>query len=443
MAKPDVTRQIVSVAATAAPNVVSASVISTSRAITTTVQREIDSTFLERKTYNAAGAFLQTDLPQGSTIVYIPDTSQFASNGKILVGDEVIYYPRKYDDRFLFCERGQDGTNDQLWTAGTFVRQLEDLVSVVPGGVNTIQSISSVSSSHLVEGRGAESVRTLQVLGGSATLPGTTDRVSVIELQPQIDVESISTVSFDRSSFIETGVIGIDPMVVTYQETTIRTDQQINVIFDYSVRRESTALLLFTPPSGLLDFYQEEVFFTNPVETRNNGPVTLIAKTVTKRNSVVIDLVNADEGLNTYQGEYTVGNLGSNIGNWTTVGYDDGTANVSNWTIQHFERYFAAVSINDFVKRANSNFTLGGQKWNLGNPSIQNPVTTTTSSGAIPSTITVADTTYFPSSGHLFTESGSVVEYTGKTATSFTGCTLLRGTTTIASGDEIVPFSIS
>ena len=443
MAKPDVTRQIVSVAATAAPNVVSASVISTSRAITTTVQREIDSTFLERKTYNAAGAFLQTDLPQGSTIVYIPDTSQFASNGKILVGDEVIYYPRKYDDRFLFCERGQDGTNDQLWTAGTFVRQLEDLVSIVPGGVNTIQSISSVSSSHLVEGRGAESVRTLQIEGGSTTLPGTVDRVSILELQPQVSVESISSVSFVREGLIETGVIGIDPMVITYQETTVRTDQQINVIFDYSVRRESTALLLFTPPSGLLDFYQEEVFFTNPVETRNNGPVTLIAKTVTKRNSVVIDLVNADEGLNTYQGEYTVGNLGSNIGNWTTVGYDDGTANVSNWTIQHFERYFAAVSINDFVKRANSNFTLSGQKWNLGNPSIQNPVTTTTSSGTIPSTIAVADTTYFLSSGHLFTESGSVIEYTGKTATSFTGCTLLRGTTTIASGDEIVPFSIS
>ena len=439
--KLDVEKQITSIIPTVAPNVLSASTLSTERAITVTVQRELNNTHLENTNYYAPGAFLQTDLPQGSTIVYIPDTSQFSSNGKLLVGDEVIYYPRKYDDRFLFCERAQDGTTDQFWVAGTFVRQIPDMVSVVPGGVNVIESISSISTTHLAGDRGAESLRTVQTEAGQVTLESTS-RTITLEIQPQIDVESISTVTFNRDTTFEAGVTGIDPMVITHKETVVEQEQQINVVFDYSVRRESTALLLFTPPSGLVDFYQEEVFFTNPIETRNNGFVTLVSKDVTKRDLTVITIVNANEGLNQYQGEYTVGNLGSNIGRWTTVGFDDGAAGVSGWTIQHFERYFAAITINDFVKRGNSNFTLTGQKWNLANPSHQNPVTTTTSNGTIPSTINVVSTTQFPASGYIFTESGSVIQYTGKTATSFTGCTSFRGPDLITNGDDIIPFAI-
>ena len=34
-----------------------------------------------------------------------------------------------------------------------------------------------------------------------------------------------------------------------------------------------------------------------------------------------------------------------------------------------------------------------------------------------------------------------VIQYTGKTATSFTGCSHYRGSTTITSGSEIIPFS--
>jgi hypothetical protein len=444
--KLDVEKQITSIVTTAAPNVITVSTLSTERrqAVTVTVQRELDNTHLENKNYYAAGAFLQTDLPQGSTIVYIPDTSQFSSNGKLLVGDEVIYYPRKYDDRFIFCERAQDGTTDQFWVAGTFVRQLPDMVSVVPGGVNVIQSISSVQTNYLVDNRGAESLRTVQAEGGQVTLESSA-RTSILEIQPQIDVESISTITFRRDTTFEAGVIGIDPMVITHKETVVEQEQQINVVFDYSVRRESTALLLFTPPSGLLDFYQEEVFFTNPIETRNNGFVTLVSKDVTKRDLTVITIVNANEGLNQYQGEYTIGNLGSNIGNWTTVGYDDGHAGVSGWTIQHFDRYFASLTINDFVKRSNSNFTLSGQKWNLANPSHQNPVAISSVTGAVSTTpsILVQTTNYFDDAGYIFTSGGSTIQYTSKTNTSFEGCTLISGPDLVTVGDEIVPHSIN
>ena len=92
-----------------------------------------------------------------------------------------------------------------------------------------------------------------------------------------------------------------------------------------------------------------------------------------------------------------------------------------------------------------SNFTKSGEKFNLGLPSIQNPVAISQVAGSpIPSTITVTNTTYFPSSGYIYHTNGGVfgiIEYTGKTANQFTGCTLYSGSNQITSGSEIVPIS--
>ena len=76
-------------------------------------------------------------------------------------------------------------------------------------------------------------------------------------------------------------------------------------------------------------------------------------------------------------------------------------------------------------------------------PSIQNPVAISSSGGTIPGTIVVQDTTYFPNEGYVFTSGGTVIQYTGKTSTSFTGCTLTRGTNSISNGHEFIPFTIT
>ena len=435
-------KQIATIITTPSVNVLSSSRLVTNRQITSTIQREIDNTIIDNITLQAPGAFLQIDLNIGDGVVYIPDTTKFKPNGKILVGNEIIYYPRKIEDRFLFCERGVNRTQEQFWPVGTFVLQVQDYVSVIPGGVNVIHSISSVETSHLPDGRGAESTRRHEFSGQVVSVE-TTQREVVSILQIQTDIESVSTVQFIRDRKFEVGVIDIDPMVITYQETLVTQQDQINIIFDYSVRKESTSILFFTPPSGLIDFYQEEVLFTNPIETRLNGFVTLIDKTVTRRDGTIIIVINQDEGLVQYQGEYIIGNLGANIGSWQTVGFDTGPTKVSDWTIQQFDRYFASVSINDFIKRGNSNYTLSGEKWNLANPSVQNPVTISNSSGSIGGTIVVQDTTYFPNSGYIFTSGGTVIQYTTKTSTTFEGCTLYSGPDFIANNDEIIPFEVS
>jgi hypothetical protein len=75
-------------------------------------------------------------------------------------------------------------------------------------------------------------------------------------------------------------------------------------------------------------------------------------------------------------------------------------------------------------------------------PSIQNPVAISSSSGTIGGPIVVQDTTNFPDNGYIFTSGGTLIQYTGKTATEFTGCTLTRGPNNITNGQELIPFVI-
>ena len=102
------------------------------------------------------------------------------------------------------------------------------------------------------------------------------------------------------------------------------------------------------------------------------------------------------------------------------------------------------MTIADFTDRSESSYNKAGEYFNLANASIQNPVTTTQLDVAISAItdITVADTTYFPESGYLFTSQGALVQYTGKTDTSFTGVTFVSGPNALSAGDEIIPFTI-
>ena len=139
-----------------------------------------------------------------------------------------------------------------------------------------------------------------------------------------------------------------------------------------------------------------------------------------------------------YKQTYIQGNVGPGIRNFDRI-FSDGISTIS---LDEIEIYYPTLTISDFSDRGMSSFTLAGQYFNLTNPSIQNPVTISQSSGNIGSTISVQKTTNFPTSGYLFTQNGGVVQYTGKTTTSFTGCSVYRGSTTLSVGTEIIPFVI-
>jgi len=338
-------RYIQSIVAVRAEDVLTISQLTTNRLVTQTIQREIDNTFLENVIYRAPGAYLQAPLNIGDSIVYVADTYQFTSHGKLMVGDEVVYYPRKLTDRFLNVTRGYENTTEKNWVPGTFIRQIEDYVSVAFGGVAEIYSETVVRNS----------IPT----GAVATV-----RTSEIQVQTEVVIES------------------------------------------NKVLRE---ILLFTPPGGLVDYFQESVFFTN------------------------------------FVGRYSVGNVGQNISSFNYVSLNEGPISAGGVTIDDFNRNYPTFAIIDFERRGYSNYTLSGDKFNLGLSTYNTTVTTTSSSGSIGSVIVVQNTNYFPDSGYIFHGSGSnrgVIQYTSKTATTFAGCTVYSGSTTITAGSEIIPYTI-
>ena len=185
---------------------------------------------------------------------------------------------------------------------------------------------------------------------------------------------------------------------------------------------------------------------TDPIIQRNGNGVSLVTTAgkyyVTKRDTTEQLIRNALFTLTgDYIGKYAITNVGYTIGHFDGI-FDDGMG-LSGVTIGEVSRFFGGLTLEDFSKRRDSQFTSAGDKFNLAPPSIQQPVTTTTSSGTIPTSIAAANTTHFASAGYLFTSGGSVIQYTSKTANTFDGCTLVRGNNSIANGHELIPFAIS
>ena len=382
-----------SVASAEVQDIVSLNSISTvSKAITATQQIEIPNNAISNVNYFENAAVLDVDFLIGDVIAYIADTSKFAGQGRLLIGDELIYYEKKLDDRFYQIIRGYQGTPERDWVAGTYLRQIED-VTVVAAGLLQIQSESDVSMVTASAGISAlERVKQRQIVSG-----------------------------------------------------------------DFSIAQRETQVTIIPPPSGAIDQYQETIFLVDPVPTRSgnttgghDGFVDLIEINggyhVARRLSTEVLIVNSVFGRDIqYQGNYIATNVGHTVGHFDGI-FEDGFSDVSGVTLGDVGRYFADLTIGDFTERGDSSYLLSGSKFNLAPPSIQNPVAFSVTAGSpIPSTITVGSTNYFPTSGYIFHTNGTItgiIKYTGKTANSFTGCTLHNGSNQIASGSEIVPTTI-
>ena len=367
------------------------SISTVSKAITSTVQNVIPNDALSNINFFETAAYLDLDFNIGDSIAYIPDTTKFDPMGLLLIGDEVVRYHRKLSDRFLNILRGQRGTTEQNWTAGTFLRQIPELVSVAPVGIVQVQSESDV-----------------KMVSASATAGG-----------------------FER-----------------------KIQRQVGSSDELAITRAATEVVVTPPPGGVVDGYQEELFLTDPVPTRSgnttgghDGEVDLIDVNgkyfVTLRDTSEQLITNALFGFGSdYVGQYTKTNAGHRISHFEGI-FDDGVCGVSGLSLAELDLYFGSLTIRDFEERGNSSYTLAGDKFVLMPPSIQNPVAISSSAGTIGGSIVVQDTTFFPTTGYLFTSGGTVIQYTGKTSTSFTGCTLTRGPNNISNGHELIPFAIS
>ena len=449
--------QVVNVLSTRLDTIKSSSVVQFVNKFITTFENLIPNDALSNVAYYADGAFLQVDLDPTENVVYIADTSKFKPFGFLLIGDEVVYYYRKLNDRFLKVKRGRQGTVAQAWTAGTFLRQIPDPISVASVAVAQIEAESklvAVSVASGTIGNGQDRVRQEQYIAPVVTLQST----SIVGIG-QLQIESNSTITdvivdhqkvydIDRDNITET-TLSHNATQVNAQIQAVTSSFQTTAL-DLTVTKAGSEFFFDLPPGGAVDGYEESAFFTDPISTRLFGDVDLVDNqglySVVRRDGSEIEIVNEVFGaFASFVGVYAKTNAGFTISHRDGI-FDSGTSGVSGLTISDFTFYFPSITIRDFAERGDSSFTLDGTKFILMPPSIQNPVAISqTAATPIPSTITVTTTNYFPSEGYLFHNNGTftgIIKYTGKTSNTFTGCTLHNGDDQIASGSEIVPIVI-
>ena len=440
--------------------VTTTSISSVTKAITAIQQIEIPNNALSNINYFENGAYLDVDFNIGDTIAYIPDTSKFYVTGLLLVGDEVVSYARKLSDRFTNIIRGRRGTTEKDWTAGTFLRQIPELVSVAPVGIARIESESQlVAVSAGADGTGRTEKKTQYQVEVDDQFDIVVTREIEVDLQPQLDVNSISTIITEVVRIPPTSAPTVLTTFVTSHNQTVVTNTLQTVHTEFVMQKNQLEVLLFTPPGGVIDGFEETVFITDPINIRagnttggHDGEVDILdvggRYYVLKRDTTEIEVLNDVFGVaSEYVGKYTKTNAGHRISHFDGI-FDDGTAKVSGLSLGELDLYFGALTIRDFTERANSSYTLAGDKFNLLNPSIQNPVQISTVAltfvGAELSII-VSDTSYFPDEGYLFHKSNNysgVIKYTGRSPSTFTGCTIYTGDNQIEIGSEIVPFTI-
>jgi len=400
---------------------------------------------LAHRSLHETGAYLDAPMDLDDEIVFVPTTEKFAKFGKLLIGDEIVFYNQKLSDRFIYITRGLNGTTIKEHPAGQFLRQFSDDVSIISAGVSS-----------------AESVAQIQVIGGGVT----TASVGIVEIvQVEIDITEISldnqfteilqianfvnSINSTRIESIFNSNIGIS---IATSENQI--SRQIKTILSSGIENISVNTIQKITPAterfyktGFVDYYVESILFTNPIIQRNGNSVILEnpGNLVHQRSGNIVSINNAQQNPDDLL-SYSIGNIGNNLSmlnEWYTV--DDGSANVSGLTLNEIDYNYSQFTLRDFSDKGISAISHSRIIWNLTCPSIQNPVAISSSNGTIGSTITVQNTSYFPSTGYIYHSNGTVfgvIQYTGKTSTTFTGCTVYSGSNTIYTGSEIIPYFI-
>jgi len=200
--------------------------------------------------------------------------------------------------------------------------------------------------------------------------------------------------------------------------------------------------------TGTLDYYLESIILDNVVLTRT-GEVILEdpINEVLTRNNGIVEVENKAVILDEFYTSYYSINAGFNLKTYENNKFIDTGLLSTSTSIEEISFIYPTITVDDFTERPYSAITLSGAKFNLAAPSIQNPVVLSVLTDLSTTNIlsVVGNTSKFPTSGYLFQGSSTqytVISYTGKTSTSFTGCTVISGSSTIDSGNDIIPYSV-
>jgi len=476
----------------------------TNREITARVEKVINEPhiYVPRESVNEIGTFLDSPLGISDTIAYVPNTIRFAAYGKLMIGTEVVTYYNKGFNKFENLVRGYANSPIQNHPAGTYLRTLPEFVSFASVGPEvevqttvTVRTVSVISASTSTIASTVSTVKSVTIENLSVAINSTLEVDTFVDtkitrevttvgeklrftssfsgfanvlylglvLEKYIHLETqLSSVSSINASVVGSFTIQTDAKIVKVEEEITRRIEEFatagqvistsyvsartNIWSDAVVTTVQESQLVVTKfyKTGVLDYYQETTVLPESVLQRNLNQVVLVNRTeVVRRNGTSIFTINLSTYSNDFFYSYSLGNVGNTIGMFDSSAFiSTGSTSSSSMSLQDIELIYPAITLNDFTERDNSAITLSGERWNLAIPSIQEPVAISASSGNITTTINVQSTTNFLSSGYLFTGNGGVVQYTGKTQTSFTGCSVVRGSNSLNIGTEIVPHAI-
>ena len=200
--------------------------------------------------------------------------------------------------------------------------------------------------------------------------------------------------------------------------------------------------------TGVLDYYEEAILLVNPILTRT-GIVVLDdpINNILLRDNSTIDVTNKSIMKEDFYDSYYPINAGFNLRTFENNIFVD-TGLLSNSTsIEELSLAYPLLTIDDFTQRPESAITLNGETFNLALSTIQNPVVYSVGTNLSSSSIVqvIGNISKYPSSGYIFQGSStqySVIQYSGKTSNSFTGCILITGSNIIDSGNDIIPYSV-
>lgn len=306
-----------------------------------------------------------------------------------------------------------------------------------------------------------------------------TDDVTTVQVVTTADISSVSTVITERISTIDeistyvsvintianvgTKVIKFTPAVYTPEPFVMYANREITA----SVQDVDTFSTTFTMilgggldfqyassterdyRSAVVDYIIEEYVLDTTIVQRNNNVVILDDpyNEVFYRDGSSIIVSNRNQYAPPGFEDYSLGNAGLNLNMFQTNAFVDPGVG-TGLSIGDMDLYFSTLTIRDFDLRGTSAFLGSGERFNFATPAYQTPVTLVISGGTVNGTLFVTTTEYFNDptvtgeTEYLFTESGNVLSYTGLTPTSFTGVNVVRGPSTVATNDDVVPFQI-
>lgn len=404
--------------------------------------------YIPYESINEVGTYLDTDMSPTDTVAYVTNTSRFPATGKLLIGKEIVSYYNKTFNRFNNLQRGLAGTVAVDHFAGDYLRTLPEFVSFASLGATTkiYTEVSVASSGETFTGVTTVTATTVSTIK-TITVENIDQQITILPSPILLPSDNLK-ISKQITQLQNVGVNSVEFIAYSYELDSYR--ELINRIETIVDNIETDIIFEITKyyKTGTLDFYEESVVLFNPIKTRS-GEITLDEPTnlITLRSLETVLVRNLTTASNGDYSSYYLVNAGNNLGIFEYNAFiDTGSYSVSGITLNDIELIYPSLTIRDFEERELSAITLAGDKFNLATPSIQNPVAISTSNGSITSIVSVVTTANFPNTGYLYHSDGTsvfgVIQYTGKTSTTFTGCTVISGSTTISNGAQIIPHSV-